>query len=92
MFSLMLLSGCTVYRNYYTNYTLITDEAKTKYLYTEQIDLTNVYLLGEDDSKVYVTSDMISGFNSRVIGEQTLEITYNEMIFYFEIVVAYNYK
>ncbi len=91
MSTLFCLTGCHVYTNYYTDYTLITEFAQTKYLYTEKLNLENLYLLGNDNSIVYIEEYMIEDFNSRKIGIQTVIVNYNKVSFYYDIEVAFNY-
>lgn len=59
---------------------LITDKAKTEYSYGESLDVTGLYLVvskaGGAREVVDVTEDMVSGFNSTMLGEQTLTVIY----------------
>ncbi|MFI3308050.1 MAG: bacterial Ig-like domain-containing protein [Mycoplasmatota bacterium] len=66
-------------------------DAKTIYLYTEELDLENVYLLGADESKVYVTNSMISGYDKKEVGIQEVIVSYNGVSFSYEVEVVYGY-
>lgn len=89
--SCIFLSSCHSYTNYYTDYVLITSNAKIKYLYNDELDLNNIYLKGDDGSIVPVTSSMVSGYDRKYIGNQQIVVTYNNINFVYEVQVAYFY-
>lgn len=72
---------------------LADGDYKTEYLQGEKLDLTglNVIYTAKDGGPqtIPVTEDMVSGYNAKTIGEQTLTITYNDLTVTYKVKVEY---
>ena len=65
---------------------------KTSYFVGEELDLTGLaveaYYSDDSTSSVEVTSDMVSGFDSSVVGTQTLTVTYEGCTTIFNVEIT----
>ena len=65
---------------------------KTSYFVEEELDLTGLaveaYYSDDSTSSVEVTSDMVSGFDSSVVGTQTLTVTYEGCTTIFNVEIT----
>ena len=72
---------------------LSNDGCKTEYVYNDELDLTNVNVLykaaGEEEITVPVTKDMVTGYDAKKIGNQTLRVTYEGLTVTYTITVRY---
>lgn len=72
---------------------LSNESCKTEYVYNDELDLTNVNLLykavGEAEITVPVTSDMVTGYDAKKVGSQTLRITYEGLTVTYTVTVRY---
>lgn len=78
--------------DYVTDMTLISVSEKVKYNYGEKLILDGAVIELEmasgaiDEKKV--TSDMVSGYNANIIGEQTITVTYGKFTARFKVTVV----
>ena len=70
---------------------IISTNAKTDYLYGEELDVTGGKLtvqMGSGDTIIDITSDMVSGYDSNTLGSQTLTVTYGGYTQTYDITVS----
>ena len=71
---------------------IISTPYKTSYFVGEELDLTGLaveaYYSDDSTSRVEVTLDMVSGFDSSVPGVQTLTVTYSDCTATFDVEVV----
>ena len=69
----------------------ITNLPKTNYKHGETLDVIGGMLTiqrGSGDSQISLTSEMVSGYSSNTLGEQTLTVTYNGFTKNYEVTVS----
>lgn len=72
-----------------TEATLYTQPNKTVFIVGQDLDMSGCTLLfkysNADDETINVTNDMVTGYNPKIIGEQTLTISYNNRTFEIKV-------
>ena len=72
-----------------------TKPEKINYKYGEELDLTGakfteILASGKVNKEVNVTKEMVTGFNNKVVGKQTLTATYGDVTGEFQVTVVDN--